>query len=644
MNSTRRFAGRIGSAFALFGLLNLGIARADNPAYVFQNRQLTFSHLARANGGVAVGVNDPGFRSLLTALGATLTWHPGERFILISTPQPLVLNFALGERRYDNGLLSSQAAFAPFEQKQEAFLPLDDVLRALSLSAVRDGGLTVLQPLMTSVDVQGTSSQAVIIAHAATALHPRVSSDGSDRVVYQFDGVASSIDGTRTVDAGGVRSMQIATTGGARDPHVTITLSLYPGARHDAPQSHSGDFEVGFGANGGAPPLIAASNSQAAAPEPTVQDTTQPQPSVQPQQPVQQQPVQQQTLATVNAVTSQPSASGANVTVTVTGNATYEWHRLRDPDNRFWIDIKGATLAGGPREETEADPLISMRVRQNDAQTVRVALSLNGAKNITVSPSAGGLTIAVSNDEVADAERFGTGSVGSVVSANDPQPLITPVPADMYGQNPAPGDWKFGGPVYVPTNPKLIVIDPGHGGSDAGAIRNGVSEKSVALDMAKRLQTILIARGWEVQLTHSEDVDVYAPNDSARDELQARDDIANHAGARMLVSIHVNSFFNSGPHGTTTYFSKPSDVPLARDVEQILAETLGTKDDGMIKSKLYVTLHANMPAVLVETAFLSNPDDFQLLVSPEWRQKVAQGIADGIGRYASQYPISGSAQ
>ncbi|MFZ0573936.1 MAG: N-acetylmuramoyl-L-alanine amidase, partial [Candidatus Cybelea sp.] len=181
-------------------------------------------------------------------------------------------------------------------------------------------------------------------------------------------------------------------------------------------------------------------------------------------------------------------------------------------------------------------------------------------------------------------------------------------------------------------------IDPGHGGSDVGTMHGGLSEKELTLDMAKRLRAILIGRGWEVQMTRESDVDVYAPNDSPHDELQARDDIANKAGARLFVSIHVNAFINSGPYGTTTYISKPDDVAFAHFVESHLAAD-GTKDDGIIKSHLYVTLHARMPAVLIETAFLTNPGDYALLTSAAWRQKVAQEIADGIGQYAQAYPV-----
>ena len=160
--------------------------------------------------------------------------------------------------------------------------------------------------------------------------------------------------------------------------------------------------------------------------------------------------------------------------------------------------------------------------------------------------------------------------------------------------------------------------------------------------MAKRLRDILVARGWEVKMTRDTDVDVYAPNDSAHDELQARVDIANKAGARLFVSIHANAFINSGPYGTTCYISKPDDVAFARIVERHLAAD-GTKDDGIVKSHLYVTLHTRMPAVLIETAFLSNPSDYALLTSPAWRQKVAQEIADGIGAIharVSRFPIN----
>ena len=648
MNWTRRSAVRIGSALALLLWFQLSPApaRADTATYLFRNQSIAFSHLDKSSADPMVGINDPGLRTLLRQLGAVVTWHPGERYVLITTAEPVVINFSVGDTRYDVGPLSAQAAQAPYAgPNDEVFLPMNELLAALYLAPKHDGKTIVLQPQLASIDVQGSGNQAVLVARGGVALHPRIVSDTNDRVVYEFDGVGTTLNRNRAVAAGGVRALEVTTSGSVREPKTMLTVLLDAGARHDTPHSNAGDFEVAFGGNGGAPPLVANATPQAEAPQAPGPEAM-PESSEAPAQPTAS-PGDQEAAApagtTVTGITVTPTSDGANVNVAVSGNASFEWHRLREPDNRFWIDIKGATLQGPARDEAEADPLSGMRVRQNDAQTVRIALSFTGAKAVTVSPSSSGLTIAVGREEVADAARAGTGSIGSVVAVNEPQTLVTPVPADQYGQNP-PADqqlWKFGPhSSYVPTNPKLIVIDPGHGGSDRGAVRNGTDEADLTLDMAKRLRDILVARGWQVRMTRSTDVDVYEPNDSARDELQARVNVANNAGARMFVSIHVNSFINSGPSGTTTYYSKPVDAALAESVERGLPDLLGTKDDGTVKSHLYVTLHSVMPAILIETAFLSNPTDYQRLTSSDWRQKVAQGIADGIDQYAQNNPVT----
>lgn len=624
MNWTSRFTAPIGSAFALLVLLSIPFtARADAPiSYLYGSTSLTLTHVSHDFGGAAVGVNDPAFRTLLRQADATMTWQPGDRYVLITTAQPLVLSFAVGDRRYDVGQLSAQAAFAPFLHGSEVYLPLDEVVHALGLASKRDGATTVLQPQLASIDVQGSATQATIVVRGASTLRARLVSDTASKVVYEFDGVGTTLAPSRTVGAGGITSLQLSTSGSVREPKTQLTLNLAPNARHDAPRSQNGDFEVSFGGPSSAP----ANLPVAVAPTPATQST--------PQVPVEGPASTQQSVG-VSSVTVTPTNDGATVAIAVSGSSSYEWHRLREPDNRFWIDIKGAQLQFPPRDETQPDPLVAVRVRQVDANTVRVALTLAGQKSIGVSPSSTGVTIDVGKDEIADAPRTGSGTIGTVVSANEPQTLVTPAPENGAAQDDT---WKFGGHAYVPTNPKLIVIDPGHGGSDQGAIRNGISEATLTLDMAKRLKTVLEGRGWQVQMTRTSDVDVFKPNDSAHEELQARVDVANNAGARMLVSIHVNSFINSGPSGTTTYYSKANDVPMARAVQSSLAQQLGTKNDGVVKSHLYVTLHSQMPAVLIETAFLSNPSDYAMLTSTQWRAKVAEAIADGIDQYAQSHP------
>lgn len=157
--------------------------------------------------------------------------------------------------------------------------------------------------------------------------------------------------------------------------------------------------------------------------------------------------------------------------------------------------------------------------------------------------------------------------------------------------------------------------------------------------MATRLRNVLIARGWQVRMTRTTDTDVSGPYAEAHAELQARDDVANDAGARLFISIHANIFApDPNVSGTTSFYSKPEDVPLAHDVEEAITGAVGTRNDGIVKSHLYVTLHALMPAVLVETAFLSNPGDFAHLNSPAWRQRIAEAMADGIETYARENP------
>jgi N-acetylmuramoyl-L-alanine amidase len=648
-----RFVARIGSATAIFVLLATTVVQADTVSYAFERSTITFTHITRSANGTAVGVDDPAFRALLKTLGATLTMHPGDRTVLITTSTPDVVSFAVGDAHYSVGPLTAQARFAPYATGSEVFLPFDDLMHALGI-APQDGAL---ERLLTSVDVQGYGLQAVLVARGAGILHPRVVSDGPERVVYAFEGVGTTLAPQREVNAGGIRSVEITSSGTARDPQTLMTIELVPGTRHDPPQSGSGEFEVAFGANGSAPPLVEPLRESVAVAPATTSAATPPPP---PSDMVAAAPQSSATpgSATVNSVSVQNTSDGGQaVAITVTGNAAYEWHRLRAPDNRFWIDIKGAQLAGGPQDQAEASPLIALRVRQIDPQTVRVALSLASDIALDVSPSATGVSIAVGTTAVAEtAPRSGTGTIGTVVSASEPQMTVTPVPADEYGAANDENTWKFGPQTYVPTNPKLIVLDPGHGGSDRGSMHGELQEAVLNLDISQRVQAILLARGWQVKMTRTIDHDVDATPASTQQAirlghdnadayaLQARDDIANLAGARMFVSIHCNAYLNSGPNGVTVYYSKPIDTSLAQAMDRVVGSSGLVKDDGTVKSHLYVTTHANMPAVLIETAFLTNPTDYAKLSSSDWRQKMAEAIADGIDQYAQQNPVPNSGQ
>ncbi|MBV8148556.1 MAG: N-acetylmuramoyl-L-alanine amidase [Candidatus Eremiobacteraeota bacterium] len=604
-------------------------ARADSSLVaVYAQQTIRFTHISEQNGALAVGTEDPGLQALLRATGAVMTWKPGERYVMLTTAVPVVVSFSVGDRRYDVGPLALQASFAPYQQGEEVYLPFEEVLRCLDLALRPDGPLEFLQPQLASLDLQNQGGRITIVAHGGAPLHPRVVNQNPSDVVYEFDGVGTTLAGTRAVNEGGVRSYTITQRGTVRDPKTLVTFDLSPGATPGAIHTND-DRDVVLSFSGSPPGLAAVSppNAAEAQSAPAAVATAPPGASA---------------PALVTGVTVTQTTGGYLLAIAVAGNASFEWHRLRDPDDRFWVDIQGAQLQGPPIEQEEPDPLVSLRVRQMDAQTVRVALSLLGPKTLDILPSANGLGIQVGRGDAASAlARQGAGSIGATVSSSEQQEApVTPAPGDETAGGDESG-WKFGPrePSYSPTNPRLIVIDPGHGGSDRGAMHGGFSEADLNLDMAKRLRAVLVSRGWQVQMTRDTDVDVYQPDDTPHEELQARVDVANNAGARLFISIHANAFINSGPYGTTYYVSKKSDVALAESIEQHL-QSDGTKNDGIIKSHLYVTLHTRMPAVLIETAFLTNPNDLALLASSAWRERIMHEIADGIDEYAQTYPIA----
>ncbi len=186
---------------------------------------------------------------------------------------------------------------------------------------------------------------------------------------------------------------------------------------------------------------------------------------------------------------------------------------------------------------------------------------------------------------------------------------------------------------------KVITIDPGHGGNDSGAIGpTGIMEKSVTLRIAKELVQLLRAEGATVYMTRTGDTEVAANGANATDieELQARCDVANSHNSDIFVSIHMDSFSSGEAHGTTGYYytkgSKNSER-LADKIRQGVIDQIGTSSRGTQGANFYVIKHTDMPATLVEVAFISNPQEEKLLDSEDGVKKAAQGIADGIADY-----------
>lgn len=185
---------------------------------------------------------------------------------------------------------------------------------------------------------------------------------------------------------------------------------------------------------------------------------------------------------------------------------------------------------------------------------------------------------------------------------------------------------------------KIITIDPGHGGSDSGAVGpNGYTEKEGAFAISQKVASILNQSGAKVVMTRDSDVDVYGPNASARNELQARVDVGNNANSDIFVSIHCNAFVNPAANGTQTFYygSSYQGQRLAQNIQEKMIEANGLRDRGISTCNFYVVKHSYMPAVLIETAFITNYYEEALLSDDEWQTTMAKAIAEGINEYFS---------
>ena len=173
--------------------------------------------------------------------------------------------------------------------------------------------------------------------------------------------------------------------------------------------------------------------------------------------------------------------------------------------------------------------------------------------------------------------------------------------------------------------PPAVVIDPGHGGPDSGAIGPaGLQESDVALRIGRLLQQELERQGVRAVLTRTDDRPV---------RLEDRPDIARREGGIVFVSIHANATASSLRRGTETYYATPDSAALAAMIHSEVVRALGEPDRGIRVADFYVLVNTPMPAVLIETAFISNPGEERLLRDPAVQRRIADAIARAIVRF-----------
>ena len=375
------------------------------------------------------------------------------------------------------------------------------------------------------------------------------------------------------------------------------------------------------------------------------------------------------------AVRIWPANAYTRVTLEASQRLDYKYFTIDNP-RRLVIDIRGVTLnsvlqsLGGKVQKS--DPYIGgIRAGQNTPDTVRVVIDLKTAVNpqvFALNPVSNfrhRLVVDLYPQSTADArdplmallEDYSQGKISSSGTGADTPPVSEP-PPDSGGRS--------GGKRQA-----IVMLDPGHGGEDPGAIGpSGLREKDVVLSIAREMKKRLDAMGYRTYLTRNEDI--FIP-------LGVRVAKARKQKADVFISIHADAFTNPSARGTGVYAlsTKGATSSAARFLAQTqnnadliggvktvgirsvdsaimdMTQTVTNRDSlalgqrvltelgklnklhkGNVDRANFAVLRApDIPSILVETAFISNPEEERLLGSSSFRQKCAQAICDGVQKY-----------
>ncbi|HBB32181.1 MAG TPA: N-acetylmuramoyl-L-alanine amidase [Cyanobacteria bacterium UBA8803] len=283
---------------------------------------------------------------------------------------------------------------------------------------------------------------------------------------------------------------------------------------------------------------------------------------------------------------------------------------------RLVIDLPGINLAQSQMEQLVGGAIRAVRVGQFDTYTTRLVIELN--PGYTINPQ--------------QVLFQGVSPSQWLVQLPPPQRVVQlPNPTPLPPQNPVLPPATGNPPVNFPRVPNrrlVVMIDPGHGGKDPGAIgRNGLQEKDVILPIAQQVGAILQQQGIQVILTRNSDYFV---------DLAPRVEMAKQANADLFVSIHANAIERRPDvNGLETYYYD-SGLRLAQTIHSNILQSIDIRDRGVRKARFYVLRNNPMPAVLVEVGFVTGTQDQPRLATPQYQNQMAGAIARGILQYVQQ--------
>jgi N-acetylmuramoyl-L-alanine amidase len=364
---------------------------------------------------------------------------------------------------------------------------------------------------------------------------------------------------------------------------------------------------------------------------------------------------------------------GVRITLEMDGEATFHAERIENP-RRVFFDLKHATAAGALQDATltyQDDLVREVRFGRHPDAT-RVVMDMEGAESYSVFTLYEPFRLVVDFTRAAPAPGPPATAAARVLDATPAK--SDPAPARPVATIPPPAapsmnlDGSFSLARQLGLGVARIVIDAGHGGHDPGAKANGLTESELTLDIALRLQKLLLKQpGVDVVMTRA--TDAFIP-------LEERTKIANREDADLFLSIHANASRNVRARGVETYFlnfatnpeaeavaarenagsgqtmNKLPDILRAialnnkinesRDfadiVQRSMVRRLSTRnkalrDIGVKQAPFVVLIGAEMPSVLAEMSFVTNKQDAALLKTGAYRQQIAEALLDAVLRY-----------
>lgn len=321
---------------------------------------------------------------------------------------------------------------------------------------------------------------------------------------------------------------------------------------------------------------------------------------------------------------------------------------------RYIMDIDSSTLS--KTQTLEHQSINRIKMAQFDAKTLRLVIEHN--QPVAIKPTPKGSTLYI--DLSLEPPKTTPPLASSVVKVEVQEPPLVAALPPLVSVTPRD------------RSKKIIVIDPGHGGKDSGAVGNGFMEKEIVLQISKQLSEKLRAMGYTVYMTRSNDVFI---------ELKDRTKFANDKEADLFVSVHANSIpKTSDPlaaQGLETYFLSPTrsersmrvaalensedmeemgeygklsflsflnkekiiaSNKLAIDLQKGMFGNLrkqfpNVHDNGVREAPFWVLVGAQMPAVLLEVGYISHPEESARIADEKYQRWLIEGLMEGIGRY-----------